>query len=132
MLFPWLLLSLRPGKFRSTLCPVPERTRTDPERIAAWLAAERITHFQTVPSFARGCLPALGGLPDLGHLLLAGEPLTGELAGALRVAGTRRDVVAYRPRSRASTTAHASSGIISSWWPSSSSKLIGKRAWIQL
>ncbi|GAA4196886.1 hypothetical protein GCM10022252_44920 [Streptosporangium oxazolinicum] len=68
----------------ATLCPVPERTRTSPERIVDWLAAERITHFQTVPSFARTCRHVLRELPDLGHLLLAGEPLSGELAGELR------------------------------------------------
>lgn len=68
----------------ATLCPVPERIRTNPERIVDWLAAERITHFQTVPSFARTCRHVLRELPDLGHLLLAGEPLTGELAGDLR------------------------------------------------
>ncbi|MFC4057205.1 amino acid adenylation domain-containing protein [Planomonospora corallina] len=70
----------------ATLCPVPERTRTTPERLVGWLAAERITHFQTVPSFIRTCLPGLAGLPHLGHLLLAGEVLPGELAAALRSA----------------------------------------------
>ncbi|XVQ84309.1 amino acid adenylation domain-containing protein [Microbispora siamensis] len=68
----------------ATLCPVPARTRNTPERMAGWLAAERITHFQTVPSFARKCRHLLRDLPDLGHLLLAGEPLSGELAGGLR------------------------------------------------
>src|SRR5690606_24450190 len=92
----------------ATPCPVPERTRTDPERIAAWLAAERITHFQTVPSFARGCLPALGGLPDLGHLLLAGEPLTGELAGALRVA---------LPGARLINLYGPTESILATWYP---------------
>ncbi|MEV7966130.1 AMP-binding protein [Sphaerisporangium sp. NPDC088356] len=74
----------------ATLYPVPERTRANPEKMAAWLADERITVFQTVPSFARqllGVITAGGaahGLEALGHLLLAGEPLAGELANGLR------------------------------------------------
>ncbi|WP_248964371.1 non-ribosomal peptide synthetase [Sphaerisporangium perillae] len=83
----------------ATLCPVPDRIRANPDRMAGWLAAERITHFQTVPSFARQLLGALaeqdpaqnpvrnaGPLPELTHLLLAGEPLAGELANGLRTA----------------------------------------------
>ncbi|WP_424530148.1 non-ribosomal peptide synthetase [Sphaerisporangium viridialbum] len=76
----------------ATLYPVPERTRANPERMAGWLAAEGITVYQTVPSFARQLLGAItadgrpGGLPALGHLLLAGEPLAGELANRLRAA----------------------------------------------
>ncbi|GIH75489.1 hypothetical protein Plo01_19180 [Planobispora longispora] len=70
----------------ATLCPVPERTRTTPERLVGWLEAEQITHFQTVPSFIRTCLPALAGLPRLEHLLLAGEVLAGDLAAALGAA----------------------------------------------
>ncbi|MFI2739331.1 AMP-binding protein [Streptomyces sp. NPDC018711] len=79
----------------ATLCPVPARLRANPEKLAAWLESERITHFQTVPSFARELLAALrstGGAPSsLGCLLLAGEALGGELADALRAAlpGTR-------------------------------------------
>ncbi|MDH2424485.1 amino acid adenylation domain-containing protein [Sphaerisporangium sp. TRM90804] len=76
----------------ATLLPVPDRVRANPERMADWLAAERITHFQTVPSFARqllGVVEARGSaeeLDALGHLLLAGEPLPGELANGLRTA----------------------------------------------
>lgn len=76
----------------ATLCLVPDRVRVDPRRLVRWLADERITHFQTVPSFAREVLRALGSqgrgdaLPELRHLLLAGEPLPGELAGQLREA----------------------------------------------
>lgn len=70
----------------ATLCPVPDRIRINPERLVGWLAAERITHFQTVPTFARACLPALRELRDLEHLLLAGEPLTARLVRALRSA----------------------------------------------
>ncbi|MGV9214439.1 non-ribosomal peptide synthetase [Micromonospora sp. RB23] len=74
----------------ATLCPVPDRVRVDPRRLVRWLADERISHFQTVPSFAREILRALvsrghgDALPALRHLLLAGEPLPGELAGELR------------------------------------------------
>lgn len=74
----------------ATLCPVPERIRAHPEKLAYWLDAQAVTHFQTVPSFARELLGSLGsapgGLGSLGHVLLAGEPLSGELAGALRTA----------------------------------------------
>ncbi|MHC0430271.1 AMP-binding protein [Streptomyces sp. O3] len=78
----------------ATLCTVPDKIRAHPEKLADWLAAERITHFQTVPSFARQLLTAAtattggGGTPltGLSHLLLAGEALTGELAGGLRAA----------------------------------------------
>ncbi|MBB0242672.1 AMP-binding protein [Streptomyces alkaliphilus] len=75
----------------ATLYPVPDRIRAHPEKLAQWLATERITHFQTVPSFARKLLTAIGDgaggrLPSLGHLLLAGEALTGDLARELREA----------------------------------------------
>ncbi len=74
----------------ATLCPVPDRIRAHPEKLVGWLAAERITHFQTVPSYAREVLRVVtsgGGVPeDLGHLLLAGEALPGELAAGLRAA----------------------------------------------
>ncbi|MER6949841.1 AMP-binding protein [Nonomuraea sp. NPDC000554] len=74
----------------ATLCPVPDRIRANPEKIVDWLAAERITHFQTVPTFAREILRVISGragAPEhLDHLLLAGEALPGELAGGLRAA----------------------------------------------
>jgi amino acid adenylation domain-containing protein len=74
----------------ATLCPVPDRIRANPEKIVDWLIAERITHFQTVPTFAREILRVTSGLdapPEhLGHLLLAGEALPGELAAGLRAA----------------------------------------------
>ncbi|MGV9599908.1 amino acid adenylation domain-containing protein [Streptosporangium sandarakinum] len=75
----------------ATLCPVPAKLRANPERLAAWLAAERVTHLQTVPSFARRLLEAVtapGARPPagLGCLLLAGEALTGELADGVRAA----------------------------------------------
>jgi amino acid adenylation domain-containing protein len=74
----------------ATLCPVPDRIRAHPEKLVAWLAAQRITLFQTVPSFAREVLKAVvaedaaGSLTAIDHLLLAGEALPGELANALR------------------------------------------------
>ncbi|OKK14290.1 hypothetical protein AMK16_31105 [Streptomyces sp. CB00455] len=74
----------------ATLCPVPERLRAHPEKLADWLDSQRITHLQTVPSFARELLGAIGSVPgrleSLGHLLLAGEALSGELADAVRAA----------------------------------------------
>jgi (S)-beta-tyrosine adenylation enzyme len=76
----------------ATLCPVPERIRAHPGKLADWLATERITLFQTVPSFARELLKVLtdrgpAASPDsLDHLLLAGETLSGELANGLRAA----------------------------------------------
>ncbi len=76
----------------ATVCPVPDRIRANPDKIVDWLSDERITHFQTVPSFARELLAVLderGGpdrLNELGHLLLAGEPLPGDLVRAVRTA----------------------------------------------
>lgn len=72
-----------------TVCPVPERIRAHPEKLVRWLAAERITLFQSVPSFARELLEVInsqGAPPALDHLLLAGEALPGELANRLRAA----------------------------------------------
>jgi (S)-beta-tyrosine adenylation enzyme len=74
----------------ATLCPVPDRIRPNPEKLVDWLVAERITHFQTVPSFAREILRVIssrgsaGQLGALTHLLLAGERLPGDLANGLR------------------------------------------------
>ncbi|MFF0309705.1 amino acid adenylation domain-containing protein [Streptosporangium sp. NPDC004379] len=75
----------------ATLCPVPAKLRANPEKLAAWLASEGVTHLQTVPSFARRLLEAVtapGARPpaSLGCLLLAGEALTGELADGVRAA----------------------------------------------
>ncbi|MEO3814696.1 amino acid adenylation domain-containing protein [Sphaerisporangium sp. B11E5] len=67
-----------------TVCPVPDRLRANPEKLADWLVAERVTHFQTVPSFARQLAGVMRRAPALGHLLLAGEPLPGELVERLR------------------------------------------------
>ncbi|MEU0793659.1 AMP-binding protein [Amycolatopsis sp. NPDC005961] len=74
----------------ATLCLVPDRIRAHPEKMAGWLATERITAFQTVPTFAREILKAVaaddaaGSLIAVDHLLLAGEALPGELANAAR------------------------------------------------
>ncbi len=99
----------------ATLCPVPERTRANPEKLVAWLAQERITLFQTVPSFARQILGVVAadpeGAPALGHLLLAGEPLTGELANGLRAAlPTARLVNLYGPTESILATWHEVTG----------------------
>ncbi|MCI0383180.1 AMP-binding protein [Streptomyces sp. CNQ085] len=73
----------------ATLCPVPDRYRANPEKLADWLRTERITHLQTVPSFARRLLAAIREAAplrpvSLSHLLLAGEAFPGELADGLR------------------------------------------------
>lgn len=72
----------------ATLCPVPPKQRANPDKIARWLADERVSVFQTVPSFARAVVKAIAreGTPldDLRALLLAGEPLPAELADQLR------------------------------------------------
>lgn len=74
----------------ATVCPVPDKLRANPDTLAEWLAAERITVLQTVPSFARGLLDALtergGAGLQLARLLLAGEALPAELAHGLRAA----------------------------------------------
>ncbi|MGW5259479.1 amino acid adenylation domain-containing protein [Microbispora sp. NPDC004025] len=97
----------------ATLCPVPPKIRAHPERLADWLTAERVTHLQTVPSFARRLLEAIaaagpeGRPPALGHLLLAGEPLTAELVGGLRAAlPTTRLVNLYGPTESILATWH--------------------------
>jgi len=81
----------------ATLLPVPERFRGHPGKVLDWLERERVTLFQTVPSFARALLKEITGrgagqrLARLEHLLLAGEQLPGQLADGLRAAlpGTR-------------------------------------------
>jgi (S)-beta-tyrosine adenylation enzyme len=74
----------------ATLCPVPDRIRAHPEKLVGWLAAERITFLQTVPSFAREILKVVKGsgaadrLVALERIVLMGEALPGELANGLR------------------------------------------------
>jgi amino acid adenylation domain-containing protein len=80
-----------------TLCPVPAAIRLDALALLEWLGARQVNLLQTVPSFARELLHALRcGVVDpphpwLDHLLLAGEPLPGELAAGLaaELPGTR-------------------------------------------
>ncbi|MFD1832731.1 amino acid adenylation domain-containing protein [Streptomyces desertarenae] len=71
-----------------TLCPVPDRVRANPDRLVPWLAQQRITHIQTVPSFARDLLTAVADGAErpgsLRHVLLMGEALRGDLVNDLR------------------------------------------------
>ncbi|WPZ32674.1 non-ribosomal peptide synthetase [Thalassobaculum sp. OXR-137] len=67
-----------------TLCVPDDATRTDSRRLLAWLEASRVTHIHCVPSLFRQLTADLASadaaadrLPDLRHILLAGEPLYG-------------------------------------------------------
>ncbi|WP_030552667.1 non-ribosomal peptide synthetase [Streptomyces exfoliatus] len=68
----------------ATLCVPPDGVRRDPVEMARWLREERITQIQLVPAFFQlvaEVLEAQGAdLPDLEHLLLAGEVLPVALA----------------------------------------------------
>ncbi|MEU8924840.1 amino acid adenylation domain-containing protein [Kitasatospora sp. NPDC048545] len=70
----------------AVLCLPPEGLRRDPVAVAEWLRAERITQIQTVPAFFQLVTEALDatgtGLPDLEHVLMAGEVLPVALATA--------------------------------------------------
>ncbi|MGW4065075.1 non-ribosomal peptide synthetase [Amycolatopsis sp. NPDC004747] len=96
----------------ATLYPLTELLRAHPEKLARWLAAERITHLQTVPSFAREVLRAIeelpvDGRPALDHLLLMGEAVTGELVERLRAAlPATRIVNIYGPTETVAGTWH--------------------------
>jgi (S)-beta-tyrosine adenylation enzyme len=76
----------------ATLCPVPQRVRLHPERLADWLADERITFFQTVPSLARELLKVIASrgeprrLAALDQLIVMGEAFPAGLANGLRTA----------------------------------------------
>jgi (S)-beta-tyrosine adenylation enzyme len=101
----------------ATLCIVPDRIRAHPEKIVEWLAAERVTVFQTVPTFAREVLKAVaasdaaGSLSAIDHLLLAGEALPGELANAARAAlPSARLVNLYGPTETILATWHEVTG----------------------
>lgn len=73
----------------ATLYPTPARIRSNPDRLAVWLADQEISVFQTVPSFARALVKVIdkGGLAarlgGLERLLLAGEALPGALANEI-------------------------------------------------
>ncbi len=74
----------------ATLCLPPDGTSADPVAALGWLRQERISLLQAIPSFVAQLAAALdvesedgGRLPDLEHLLLAGEPLPAALAGTL-------------------------------------------------
>ncbi|MEU8512755.1 amino acid adenylation domain-containing protein [Kitasatospora sp. NPDC048722] len=68
------------------LCLPPDGARRDPVAVVRWLRRERIGQIQTVPSFFRlltEVLDAQGGeLPDLRHVLVAGEVFPVDLAEA--------------------------------------------------
>ncbi|MEU6670729.1 amino acid adenylation domain-containing protein [Streptomyces sp. NPDC046727] len=87
-----LVETLAPLVSGGTVCPVPQDVRLDPDALVHWLADQEVHVLQTVPSFARELLRALthGAAgrkpPALDHLLLAGEPLPGDLATSLSAA----------------------------------------------
>ncbi|MFD3698355.1 amino acid adenylation domain-containing protein [Streptomyces sp. NPDC058646] len=68
----------------ATLCVPPDDVRRDPVAMAGWLREERITQIQLVPAFFQLVAEVLDStgaqLPDLEHLLLAGEVLPVALA----------------------------------------------------
>ncbi|WP_198166952.1 non-ribosomal peptide synthetase [Microbispora sp. ATCC PTA-5024] len=97
----------------ATLCPPPERTRVHPEKLADWLAHERISFLQTVPSFARELLAAVTGrgtaedLTPLSYLVLMGEALSEDLANGLRATlPAARLVNLYGPTETIAATWH--------------------------
>jgi amino acid adenylation domain-containing protein len=101
----------------ATLCLVPDRIRAHPEKLVDWLVTERITVFQTVPTFAREILKAVtargaaGSLTALDHLLLAGEALPGEFANAVRATlPSTRLVNLYGPTETILATWHEVTG----------------------
>ncbi|GAB7184170.1 hypothetical protein ATKI12_4001 [Kitasatospora sp. Ki12] len=70
----------------AALCLPPDAARRDPVSVVRWLRRERIGQIQTVPSFFRLLTEALdaqgGELPDLRHVLIAGEVFPVDLAEA--------------------------------------------------
>lgn len=106
----------------ATLCPVPDRIRSHPEKFVDWLVAQRITFLQTVPSFARELLAVIeradrdggdarrgrvGSLVSLDRLVLMGEALPADLAAGLRTVlpGTRL-INVYGPTETIAATWH--------------------------
>ncbi len=77
--------------FGATLCLADAATRQDPPALLEWARRDRLTHFLSVPSFARQLLEADQESDDskrplerLEYLLLAGERFSGDLARTLR------------------------------------------------
>lgn len=67
-----------------TLCIPPDEARTDSRHLLSWLETAKVSQVHCVPSLFRQLMADLGAgsaprtrLPDLQHLLLAGEPLYG-------------------------------------------------------
>ncbi|MFJ9829539.1 AMP-binding protein [Streptomyces sp. NPDC101160] len=100
-----------------TLHVVPDDIRINPDRLVPWLAEQRITHIQTVPSFARDLLDVItqtGAGPRLGalsHILLMGEALPAELVAGLGAAlPTARVFNLYGPTEVVAATWHEVTG----------------------
>jgi amino acid adenylation domain-containing protein len=75
--------------FGAQLCMARESTRFDPPALLRWVAAERVSLLQVVPSFCRQLLEALASVPwtpdplaEVETMLLAGEVLPVELERA--------------------------------------------------
>lgn len=101
----------------ATLCLVPDRIRANPEKIVDWLVEQRVTLFQTVPSFARQVLGVVNSrgvaaqLAALDHVLLAGEALPADLANGVRAAlPSARLVNLYGPTESILATWHEITG----------------------
>src|SRR5207249_1747113 len=74
----------------ATLCVTDQAQRVHAESVIEWIDRERVTVFQTVPSFLNELARCLDRKPDAGdvrHLkwmLVAGESLTADLARTWR------------------------------------------------
>jgi amino acid adenylation domain-containing protein len=86
----------------ATLCMATPSVKAEPQAVVEWLRDERVTLFQTVPSFAAqvlGVIEQLAArideepLPHLEHVLLAGEVLPAKLARAWLALYPRRPVL---------------------------------------
>lgn len=102
-----------------TLYVVPDDVRINPDRLVPWLAEQRITHIQTVPSFARDLLDVItqtGAAPKLGalsHILLMGEALPPQLvAGLARALPSARVFNLYGPTEVIAATWHEVTGAV--------------------